>query len=69
MRRARIATNIAKLPAFMEADKNRPEQVLRKRAKACRERAEATNDPRVKAHFQEMAETWERLAKQAEAAQ
>lgn len=39
---------------------------VRGRAKACRERAEAANDPRVKAHFQEMAETWERLAKQAE---
>jgi hypothetical protein len=50
------------------ADKNRPEQVLRERAKACLERAEATNDPRVKAHFKEMADTWERLAKQAEAA-
>lgn len=44
----------------------RPEETLRQRAKECRDRAEAANDPRVKKHFQEMADTWERLAKQAE---
>jgi hypothetical protein len=43
-----------------------PEEILRQRAKECRVRAEATNDPRVKRHFQEMAATWERLAKEAE---
>jgi hypothetical protein len=51
-----------------DADKKRPERVLRERAKDCRERAEAASEQRVRAHFQEMAETWELLAKQAEVA-
>jgi hypothetical protein len=62
----RIAANLAKLPAFVEPDKDRPEEVLRERARQCRARAEAANDPSAKAHFHQMAETWERRARQAE---
>jgi hypothetical protein len=59
----RIAANIAKLPTFIEADKDRPEQVFHDRAKECRARAEAASDPSAKAHFLGMAETWERRAR------
>jgi hypothetical protein len=62
----RIAANIAKLPAFVEAEKDRPEDVLHERARQCRARAEAANDPSAKAHFHQMAEIWERRARQAE---
>ena len=62
----RIAANFAKLPAFVEAEKDRPEDVLRERARQCRARAEAANDPSAKAHFHQMAEIWERRARQAE---
>ena len=62
----RIAANLAKLPTFVEADKDRPEQVLRDHAKECRARAEAATDPNAKAHFHGMAEIWERRARQAE---
>jgi hypothetical protein len=37
----RVAANFAKLPTFIEADKDRPEQVFHDRAKECRARAEA----------------------------
>jgi hypothetical protein len=62
----RIAANFAKLPTFIEADKERPEDTLRDRARECRARAEAATDPSAKAHFHGMAEIWERRAKQAE---
>jgi hypothetical protein len=62
----RVAANIAKLPTFIEADKDRPEEVLRERARQCRARAEAATDPSAKAHFHGMAEVWERRARQAE---
>ena len=62
----RIAANVAKLPTFIEADKDRPEDVLRERARQCRARAEAATAPSAKAHFHGMAETWERRARQAE---
>ena len=53
----RIAANFAKLPAFVEAEKDRPEDVLRERARHCRARAEAAS---------QLAEIWERRARQAE---
>ena len=62
----RTAANFAKLPTFIEAEKDRPEDVLRERARQCRARAEAANDPSAKAHFHQMAEIWERRARQAE---
>ena len=62
----RIAANFAKLPTFIEADKERPEDTLRDRARKCRARAEAATDPSAKAHFHGMAEIWERRARQAE---
>jgi hypothetical protein len=62
----RIAANFAKLPAFIEADKERPEDTLRDRARECRILAEAATDPSAKAHFQGMADIWERRARQAE---
>ena len=62
----RIAANFAKLPAFVEAEKDRPEDVLRERARQCRARAEAASDPSARAHFHQMAEIWERRARQAE---
>src|SRR5262245_42146824 len=58
-----IAANIAKLPTFIEADKDRPEHVFYERARECRARAEAATDPSAKAHFLGMAETWERRAR------
>jgi hypothetical protein len=62
----RIAADFAKLPAFMESEKEGPGDMLRERARECRARAEAASDPTAKAHFNEMAETWERRARQAE---
>jgi hypothetical protein len=62
----RIAANFAKVPAFMEADKEGPADKLRDRARECRARAEAASDPTAKAHFDAMAETWERRAREIE---
>jgi hypothetical protein len=59
----RIAVNFAKLPTFIEAEKDQPEQLFYDRAKECRARAEAASDPSAKAHFHAMAETWERRAR------
>lgn len=62
----RIAANFAKLPAYIEAGKERPENTLRDRARECHALAEAATDPSAKAHFQGMADIWERRARQAE---